>query len=103
MKRKYQRDICMACNRPFTEEEKLFRLEERRQNVLNSRNKARANGKSLGRKKRGDTELIKRLREQGYSIRGIARLSGVSTTAVSTSLKDIGMTSEYMYGRNRSK
>ncbi len=53
------------------------------QNALNSRAKAKAAGRPLGRKKRGDPILIMSLRSQGHSIRKIAALAGVSTTAVS--------------------
>lgn len=85
----YRRDICKLCNRPFSEEQIAAKLAERRANMERSRQKARENGTPLGRKKRGDIELILKLKQMGHSIRGIARKSRVSTTAVSRRIRDL--------------
>lgn len=89
MAREYRHDRCNYCKRPFTPEQIEARKAERAQNLKNSRAKARANGTPLGRRKVGDKELIFKLKNLGHSIRGIARLSNVSTTAVSRRIREL--------------
>lgn len=84
----YQHERCSYCQRPYTPAEIEARKVERQANMAASRAKARANGTPLGRKKRGDTALILKLRAEGYSIRGIAQLAQVSTTAVQRRLRE---------------
>lgn len=96
-------EFCKACKRPYTEAEKAARLAERRKNMEASRLKAIANGHPPGRKRVGDRELIRKLREQGYSLRGVAQLSGVSTSAVSRALQEMGLTGEWKHGRKDKK
>ena len=50
---------------------------------------ARKRGKKLGRPKKRDDQKIRSLRNQGYSLREIAKLAGVSTTAVQRGLKEV--------------
>ena len=50
---------------------------------------ARKRGKILGRPKKRNDEKIRRLRQEGNSLRDIARLTGVSTTAVQRCLKAV--------------
>lgn len=62
----------------------------KRQNALNSAAKAKANGNHPGRKKLRNDEIIRKLRRRGLSIRAIAKLEGVSTTAVQRALSVYG-------------
>lgn len=50
---------------------------------------AKKRGKKLGRPKKRDDEKIRALRNQGHSLREVARLAGVSTMAVQRSLKGV--------------
>ena len=61
---------------------------KKRLNAHHSREKAKANGKSPGRKKLRDDEQIRALRKTGLSIRGIAKVIGLSTAAVQRGLKE---------------
>lgn len=60
----------------------------KRENAKASSRKAKENGSRIGRKKIRNDENICRLRDRGLSIRAIAKLEGVSTTAVQRSLAD---------------
>jgi len=60
---------------------------KKRENANASRKKAKANGSKLGRKKIRDDKSINKLRNTGLSIRTIAKIEGVSTTAVQRALK----------------
>lgn len=50
---------------------------------------AKRKGQRLGRPKRRNDEKIRELRNKGHTIRDVARLAGVSTTAVQRSLKTV--------------
>lgn len=83
---------CPYCKRDFSEAEMAARKEERARNAQNSRDKCAANGNSLGRKKIGDPETIAgimKLLDKGYSIRGIAQLSGVSRGVVKRIIAEV--------------
>lgn len=49
--------------------------------------RAKAQGKRIGRRKVRDDDQIRRLREDGLSIRAISKRVGLSTTAVQRALK----------------
>lgn len=78
---------CPYCKRQFTAKEIVERRQKRIQNALDSRNKAKANGNKLGRKKIRDDLSIRKLRALGYTIRFIANLQGISTASVMRALK----------------
>lgn len=67
-----------------------FKIARKKENLEASREKARRRGVPLGRKPKGDTQKILALKAMGHSIRGIASLTNVSTTAVTRVLREEG-------------
>lgn len=64
----------------------VINRQKKRDNAVASVKKAIANGSHLGRKKKRNDEAIWKLHDKGFSIRAIAKLEGVSTTAVQRSV-----------------
>jgi DNA invertase Pin-like site-specific DNA recombinase len=64
-----------------------FERELIRERVCAGLRRAKAQGKRLGRRKLRDDAQIRRLRSEGKSIRAIAKLIGLSTTAVQRGLR----------------
>lgn len=62
----------------------------KRQNARDSVEKAKANGSFLGRNKKRDDKRIAKLRRRGLTIRKIAEIEGISSTAVQRSLTEAG-------------
>jgi len=60
---------------------------KKRENAKASIRKAKENGSRIGRNKIRNDENIAKLRKRGMTIRAIAKVEGVSTTAVQRALK----------------
>jgi DNA invertase Pin-like site-specific DNA recombinase len=80
--------FCKFCYRPITQDVIDEKRRRKVENARNSARKAKLNGNRGGRKKIRDDEQIKRLREQGLTMREIAAEIGLSTTAVQRGLND---------------
>jgi DNA invertase Pin-like site-specific DNA recombinase len=78
--------FCSKCHQPLPYTDEELR-QSKIQNALNSQIKARARGTKLGRPKVRDDEIIKSLYADGHSIRTIAVMTGVSSSAVQRGLK----------------
>lgn len=82
--------ICPHCgkNTSLRESDQAEYARRKKANANASREKAKANGVKMGRKKKRDDNKIKALRILGFSIREIAFQTGVSTAAVQRTLND---------------
>ncbi len=66
----------------------VLNRQKKRANALASVRKAIERGSHLGRKRKRNDKAIWKLRDKGLSMRAIAKLEGVSTTAVQRSLNE---------------
>lgn len=78
---------CKYCYRPITKAVLAEKKKRKADNARASRTKALARGTPFGRKKVRDDAQIKDLRDSGLTLREIAQVIGLSTTAVQRSLK----------------
>jgi hypothetical protein len=76
------RTDCAYCGKPYTAEEMEARKKAKADNALNSRAKAKANGKSVCRKRIVSTAKAKALVEVGHSVAYIAGLYNVSESSI---------------------
>lgn len=65
----------------------ILNRQKKRDNAISSVKKAVANGSYLGRNKKRNDKAIWKLRDKGLSIRAIAKIEGISSTAVARSLQ----------------
>jgi hypothetical protein len=73
---------CPHCHKPYTAEEMAARKKAKADNALNSRAKAKANGKSVCRKRIVSTAVARALVELGHSVAYIAGLYNVSESSI---------------------
>jgi Helix-turn-helix domain of resolvase len=82
----YDHSRCALCKRPFSNDEIELKILERKQNAINSINKAKHSGKFFKRKRKVDPNRVMSMIDQGFKIREIAKILKASESTIYRSI-----------------
>jgi len=77
---------CPNCKRPLTKKILAARKKQKSERLRAAFAEAKRNGDPVGRRRKTDYAWLRGLRQQGYSIREITRLTGCSIGSVQRAL-----------------
>lgn len=80
--------ICATCKRPFSDLEIEAKKKQKSDRIKQARIDAKNAGEQVGAKRKYDREAIIKLRNDGLSIRAIAKLIGSSISPVNNAIKE---------------